>query len=297
MEKVNCNLCGSDSHKIVYKKPDNWTWFTDFEFPVVKCRKCGLVFVNPRPDMNEMENYYQKDYHSNRDTDSHKERYRIQSEFLPYLNGLSVLDIGCARGDFLIYLKELYPDIKMYGSDFFSESVKSTEIVFKKTALPDAGYLDNQFDIITAWAVFEHLHDPTAYFKEVFRILKPGGKFIFLVTNSESLYGKAAYIEDIPRHLYHFSKSTIRQYALKYGFKIKKIVFDDRLFDGRGTGTFRYFFENLTGMDWKKRRLGQYNRLQMYAWKYGILIDKVVFKYHWEEKLGISGVMIVEMEK
>lgn len=296
MEKIACNLCGSDSQRIVYKKPDTWTWFTNFEFPVVKCRKCGLVFVNPRPDVQEMSNYYPTGYHSNRDSEEHMRRYGIQTQFLPVLQNESVLDIGCAQGDFLLYLKEKYKKIEMYGCDLFSDSVKSKDINFKNTTLTEAGYKDSQFDLITAWAVFEHLHDPDSYFREVKRILKPGGKFIFLVTNSESLYGKMAYIEDIPRHLYHFSKKTIHQYALKHGLKVNNIVFDDRLFDGRGNGTFKYLLENLTGMNWKKRKSGQYNRFQMYAWKYGTMIDKIVFKYHWEEKLGVSGIMIVEME-
>lgn len=297
MEKVICNLCGSDSQKLLYKKPDTWTWFTDYEFSIVKCLSCGLVFVNPRPDVYEMSNYYPNGYHANRDTVEHRKRYEIQTQFLPVLENESVLDIGCAYGDFLLYLKEKYKKIEMYGCDLFSDSFKSKEINFKNMALVDAGYKDSQFDLITAWAVFEHLHDPDSYFKEVKRILKSGGKFVFLVTNSESLYGRMAYIEDVPRHLYHFSKKTLQKYAIKHGLKINRIVYNDRLFDGRGTGSFKYFFENIMGVNWKIRRAGSYSRLQRYANRLGSSVDRFVFKYHWEEKLGVSGIMIIEMEK
>jgi 2-polyprenyl-3-methyl-5-hydroxy-6-metoxy-1,4-benzoquinol methylase len=48
--------------------------------------------------------------------------------------------------------------------------------------LPNANLKESSFDIVTAWAVFEHLHNPSDYFFEVQKVLKPGGKFIFLVT-------------------------------------------------------------------------------------------------------------------
>jgi hypothetical protein len=38
----------------------------------------------------------------------------------------------------------------------------------------------------------------------------------------ESCYGKHAYREDVPRHLYHFSKETLRLYAEKFGLKLRK---------------------------------------------------------------------------
>ena len=114
-EHVVCDLCGCDKYKVRYRKHDNWLWLNQFEFPVVECINCGLVFINPRPTEESMSLYYPKTYHENRDTEEHIGRYRIQSEFLPVLTDEKILDIGCARGDWLVFLKEQYPDIKMYG--------------------------------------------------------------------------------------------------------------------------------------------------------------------------------------
>jgi len=297
METVACNLCGSKSQKILYKKPDIWTHITDFEFPVVKCAGCGLVFVNPRPDIYEMSNYYKEEYHSNRDTSEHRKRYEIQTQFLPALQNESVLDIGCAQGDFLLYLKEKYQNIKMFGCDLFSDSAKSKDINFKNTTLQEADYKESQFELVTAWAVFEHLHDPDTYFKKVSEILKPGGLFVFLVTNANSFYGRVAHKEDVPRHLYHFTKKTIKKYGMKYNLKTNKIKFDDRLYDGRGVGSFRHLFENISGVTWKTRKSLQYSFVQKIARKIGAFLDKIVFRFHWESKMGISGIMIVEMKK
>lgn len=37
--------------------------------------------------------------------------------------------------------------------------------------------------MITAWSVFEHLHDPAAAFARVAELLRSGGRFILLVPN------------------------------------------------------------------------------------------------------------------
>jgi uncharacterized Zn finger protein len=49
LEHVDCDLCGSADYKIRYRKSDNWLWLNYFEYPVVECPGCGLVYVNPRP--------------------------------------------------------------------------------------------------------------------------------------------------------------------------------------------------------------------------------------------------------
>ena len=149
-EHVACDCCGEKDYKLRYRKPDNWLWVNQFEFPVVECVKCGLVYVNPRPTQESMRAYYPKDYHDSRDSEGHVKRYSIQTEFLPKLSDEKVLDIGCASGDFLHFLKELNPNIKSYGVDFYSDKVNYKDITFVNKELPDCGFKDNEFDLVTA---------------------------------------------------------------------------------------------------------------------------------------------------
>jgi SAM-dependent methyltransferase len=297
LEHVSCDYCGSNIYKVRYRKPDDFTWLNQFEFPVVECCSCGLVFVNPRPTEQSMQLYYPSNYHDNRDTESHTARYEIQTHFLPKLTDEKVLDIGCARGDFLIFLKKTYPGIELHGIDYYSESVKDLDIKFYKRSLDESSLPGDSFDLITAWAVFEHLHRPGNYFKEVYRILKPGGKFVFLVTNSESLYGKKAYIEDIPRHTYHYSKQSVRNYAEKYGFHFSNIWYDDSVYDGRGTGTYYHSLQKIAGVTWEKRFHNQLTAFQRFMGRVGKKIDRWAFKSHWESEQQKSGIIIVEFTK
>lgn len=297
LEFVSCDLCGCSNYRTRYRQPDTWLKLYQYEFNVVECINCGLVYVNPRPITDSMKLFYPFNYHDNRNTSEYLFRYKVQMDYLPKLNNETILDIGCARGDFLSYLKNIYPNIITYGVDLFSDKVDFDFVKFTNDSLPNAKFHSDSFDFVTAWAVFEHLHCPGEYFEEVSRVLKKGGKFIFLVTNSESIYGKYAYKEDIPRHTYHFSEKTLNGYAEKFGFKSTKFFYETRLWDGTGLGAFKFKFMEITGSNWEKRTLNQINKIQLYAGRLGHTIDKVVFSSNWEARLKRSGIIVVEFSK
>jgi hypothetical protein len=148
-----------------------------------------------------------------------------------------------------------------------------------------------------SWAVFEHLHNPTSYFHEARRVLKRGAKLIILVTNSNSMYGRYAFAEDVPRHTYHYSPSTLRRYGEKVRLALRAVDFRDDVFDGRGIGTFRFLLGRAFGFTWEKSML---NELQMHhriAMRMGGILDRIIFATHWEARLGLSGVMVATYEK
>jgi len=297
LEYINCDLCGCEFHKIRYKQPDLWLWVNQFEFPIVECTNCGLVYVNPRPNQDTMKFYYPSDYHCNRNTEKENTRYLAQKKYLPNLDNKKVLDIGCARGDFLAFLKKEYPLMQSYGVDLFSEKVNYCDIDFQNKLLNDCSYKSNYFDTIISFAVFEHLHNPSGYFKESSRILKNQGELIVLVTNSESCYGKYAHCEDIPRHLYHFSEKSLLGYAEKFGLELKSVVFDDEIFDGRGFGTFRYFFSKLLNVEFENYFFKNINIIQKLFIGLGFVIDKIIFSIHWEKKIRRSGIIVAKFKK
>lgn len=297
LEHVPCDFCGSDKYIERYRKLDIWLCLNQFQYPVVECMDCGLVYVNPRPTADDAGRYYPLGYHDGRNDEKHSDRYAIQYSFIEKYKFKTVLDIGCARGDWLGYINDKKNGLELHGVDAFSDSINYEFILFQKAFLYDATFENNYFDLITSWAVLEHIHTPSAYFEVVSRILKKDGKFVFLVTNSESFYGKYAYMEDIPRHLYHFSEKLLIQYAQKYALNIVNIFYDDRLWDGRGIGTFRYGTGKILGANWNKISLKRLNCFQKIAMRVGSIFDRVVFHYHWEARLKRSGIMIVVMEK
>jgi SAM-dependent methyltransferase len=81
-----------------------------------------------------------------------------------------------------------------------------------------------RYDAVTAWGVLEHVHDPMAYFRKAARVLKPGGRFVFLVPNFASLSSRSLFREDVPRHLYFFTAETLRRYAETAGLRLREPV-------------------------------------------------------------------------
>lgn len=297
LEHITCDLCGSEDYTVRYRKPDNWLWLNLFEYPVVECQRCKLVYVNPRPSFEEMGKFYPAGYHDNRNEKTHLQRYSAQFEYISKIEAANILDIGCARGDWLSFIHEQWPKINLYGVDTFSNGVNNCKIKFQKTSLPKADLPESYFDLITAWAVLEHVHTPNAYFYEVSKILKNGGKFVFLVTNSESIYGKRAYQEDIPRHLYHFSESTLEQYAHKNGLKLDSVSYEERFWDGSGRGAIRYGVVKALGISWREIRNNELSPLKRILLNLSTLADEFIFGCKWESFLRRSGIIVVTMSK
>ena len=53
METIVCPLCNGAEEKVLFHRKDLNYGITDHEFRVVKCRDCGLAYVNPRSDQAE----------------------------------------------------------------------------------------------------------------------------------------------------------------------------------------------------------------------------------------------------
>jgi len=291
LEHVGCDLCGSAEYRVRYRQPDTWTRLIPFEFPVVECRSCGLVYVNPRPTQESMRSFYPPGYHT-RGEATHEARYALQTQMLPDLSGKRLLDLGCAEGDFLRFLRRRHPGATLCGMDFYAPPASVEGVELFRGDLSEAPFPAGSFDIVTAWAVLEHVHAPLRHFREIHRLLAPGGRFLCLVTNAESLYGRRAHREDIPRHLHHFSERTLHGYAGLSGFRLESCLHDDSIFDGRGTGSFWHGLTALAGAGWERRLDCRFTIAQKVAARLGGLLDRVVFATHWEALLGRSGIVI-----
>jgi len=110
---VDCDLCGSRRSIVVMKKRGD---LYDYEFTVVRCIDCGLVFVNPRLDDDAIAGLYDSQYYEGLGFDKTvcyerdskltlAQIRRLNQDFvatigdaLSGLKGRSILDIGCGMG-------------------------------------------------------------------------------------------------------------------------------------------------------------------------------------------------------
>jgi hypothetical protein len=98
MESITCAICDQDQTVLL---------FASRGFNIVKCRKCGLSYVNPRCFNVETDDYFEGPYLSAvQDGDALSADIEpVYSEILgnlsTYLRPGRLLDVGCAMGHFM----------------------------------------------------------------------------------------------------------------------------------------------------------------------------------------------------
>jgi SAM-dependent methyltransferase len=63
MELVVCDLCQSDQSDVIARQQDLLLAVTNDEFTIVRCRQCGLIYLNPRPSKELLGSYYPTVYY------------------------------------------------------------------------------------------------------------------------------------------------------------------------------------------------------------------------------------------
>lgn len=94
-----------------------------------------------------------------------------------------ILDVGCGHGDFLKPVYDKTPHT--YGVDPDKEALKKNTLIKNKIigVVEELPFESNFFDLVISEWVLEHLPDPEKAFHEICRVLKPGGKVVFLTPN------------------------------------------------------------------------------------------------------------------
>jgi len=202
---------------------------------VVQCRQCGLAFVNPRPRFEEMGKYYPPDYYQKEfveNRERHQKRYAREARYLREIEERGgprrLLDVGCANGDFPRFMAARGWSVE--GEEVSQSASPIRDFVVYSQPFPDIPVEMPTYDAVTAWAVLEHVHHPMAYFQKAAKVLKPGGIFVFLVPNFDSLASRHLFGEDIPRHLFFFTRETVKQYLQKTGFRLVRESNRGRIF-------------------------------------------------------------------
>jgi ubiquinone/menaquinone biosynthesis C-methylase UbiE len=111
---------------------------------------------------------------------------------LPDLNGLHVLEIGCGRGDFAIWVARKYPQAVVNAVDFSDTAIdvarsRATDAaVMVRFAVENAESLsfpDHSFGFVISCECMEHVAHPFRMAREIYRVLRPGGGFILTTEN------------------------------------------------------------------------------------------------------------------
>lgn len=215
-------------------------FLTQETFTITKCNNCSFLFTNPRPAEAELGDYYKSEEyisHSDKASNLTDFIYKIARHFtlsrkLELINAIAgnktILDYGCGTGDFLHTCKKNGWNIQGFEPEATARKIASQKT--QEHIFSDAKQLkdDKKVDIITLWHVLEHIPNINESIQLLKGKLNENGKLLIAVPNHKSLDAQiyqelwAAY--DIPRHLHHFSKETMKRLLKKHGLEIVDII-------------------------------------------------------------------------
>ena len=236
METISCDYCRSQESTTIFHNAD-WPWLEqNLGVEMVACNRCGLVYLNPRPDKFEIQDFYQSDYPSyakpileekskliqwvRRGNLQHRRNYIVK-----HTNGQNkkLLDVGCSTGLFLGEMRSAGWEV--VGVEPNDEIAQIARV--KLGLKVHTGFLSSldipaeTFDVITYWDVLEHTFSPRQELEQAVNLLKSGGLLVINIPNwnafDRRLFGANWQGYDPPRHLYVFPHDILTKYLTEAG--------------------------------------------------------------------------------
>ncbi|RZK48941.1 MAG: class I SAM-dependent methyltransferase [Pedobacter sp.] len=208
------------------------------EFELLLDDELQLLKTNPQPTAEVLSRYYESDdYISHTDgkrTLFEKAYHIVKQKALrdkiaiveKYSTKGTLLDIGAGTGDFLVTANNSGWNTTGIEPSGKARSIAVSKGVKFQEDLSDIS--DNSFDVVTMWHVLEHVPDVEMQIRELRRIAKPDGTIIIAVPNFKSYdakyYGRHWAAYDVPRHLWHFSKTAIEKLFSREGMELIKVL-------------------------------------------------------------------------
>lgn len=238
LEYPDCCVCDTSNNCELFVAPVQKYQKGVFDldvFPIVKCKQCGMIYVNPRISLEANNKYYEfaltgdqnfLDKHFFETYSFHRkkiDRY-IRMIKKTKLEG-RLLDIGCGNGYFLTRARE--SGFQVEGQEisplFINYCRQTLDLTVYSGELDSLDLPASSYDVITMFDVIEHVYTPGILLKECNRLLKPDG--ILVVTTHDignflaKLYGVKWHMIYPVGHVWYFNHTTLSSLLNKEMFK------------------------------------------------------------------------------
>jgi 2-polyprenyl-3-methyl-5-hydroxy-6-metoxy-1,4-benzoquinol methylase len=228
-EYIPCDVCGSPNPRFILNS-------TGLDGPLVECVNCGLRYVGARRSALTFGNSTAEETAARVRAANQNFRYlRLEEEHrLAMLNAKwrldlirrikpsgKLLEIGCARGDFLRVARERFDVCGVEPNPELADSSSQVAPVYRDVIerTPWSG-----FDIVASFHVIEHVDSPCSFIQAAVQRLNPGGLLVIETPNIDSIpfkLMKARWRQFIPEHYFFFSPKTISRLLSDHGLRVQ----------------------------------------------------------------------------
>jgi SAM-dependent methyltransferase len=266
-----CVHCGTAGGELMWAgREHEYVNTTNDEFRFVRCPTCGVLRLNPRPDVSELGRIYPPNYYAyglqaeEEDPSSglgaklkqrmYQRRFEALVERLGKTSGtIRLLDVGCADGRLLDWYKDgaLGARLETHGIEL-SEAAAAVARSRGHRVVAGRFEVDQEleagsFDLILAYHVIEHVDDPKRFAERAAELLAPDGLFVVATPNWDSADARRFKQHwggnHFPRHWTLYDKKTIGGLARQVGLLLERVEYQ-----------VNPIFWNWTAHSWLKSR-------------------------------------------
>jgi 2-polyprenyl-3-methyl-5-hydroxy-6-metoxy-1,4-benzoquinol methylase len=223
MNTNTCYYCGSSNNRF-YAEENGYR--------LVKCDGCGLLFVENRPNDEEISQAHKQGVHAGLKSLNVTGAYEAVKTawYMTVLDGLfqgeaggikTWLDVGCGHGEFIEAVQQYAKGVAVSGSEPNELKQQSA----RKRGL-NVGFFDiethtGKYDLVSMLNVYSHLPDPPSFLEALKHILEPGGEMILETGDTAGLSAKDHYRPFyLPDHLSFASEAIVTGLLERLGFEI-----------------------------------------------------------------------------
>jgi 2-polyprenyl-3-methyl-5-hydroxy-6-metoxy-1,4-benzoquinol methylase len=231
-DKIDCPCCDGRESRF---------WASEAGYTVVRCADCALLFVNPRPRTDYIDQAVRTGIHTFSDDPISVRNQWIGSK-LPYYRqrmapiladvtaaGRPVrwVDVGSGHGEFIEALGGVLPaGSEITGVEpmtYKADTARSRGLSVVNGYLTEGMF---QADIISNIDVFSHIPDYRSFLRTVASNLKPGGQLLIETGNLADVENRndVPFELGLPDHLVFAGRKSMEMYLESAGFQIAEVV-------------------------------------------------------------------------
>lgn len=133
-----------------------------------------------------------------------------------------VLEMGCGTGFVLSGLRATFPQARLSGSDIFTEG-----LTFTARRVPSAFLFQmdarripfqEEFDLIGAFDVLEHIEEDNAALAQMYQACKPGRGIVLTVPQHRWLWSR---VDDFAHHKRRYTRAELIEKLARAGFRVE----------------------------------------------------------------------------